>query len=163
MKLDLGCGKDKLEGFIGVDLYEPSADIKDDMVTLKTIEDNSIDEIRAFHVLEHLFEKDVKPALSSMFRVLKPQGKIHIQVPDLVWLCQDFVNQQEDARWGWKLQTLFGLQREENLIGEMHKTGFSADRLKKLLLEAGFVDVTSQSSWNEIYNQNTIDGIAKKP
>lgn len=163
MKLDLGCGKDKIEGFTGVDLYEPSADIKDDIVTLSTFKDDSIDEIRAFHILEHMFEKDIKPALASMYRVLKPEGKVHIQVPDLVWLCQDFINQREDDRWGWKLQTLFGLQREDNLIGEMHKTGFSADRLRKLLIDTGFVNISSQSSWNEKYNQNTIDGFGMKP
>lgn len=163
MKLDIGCGKEKVEGYVGVDLYEPTADIKDDITTLATFEDNSIDEIRTFHTLEHLFEKDVIPALQSMYRVLKPDGHIHIQVPDLLWVLEDFLRQRDEDRWGWKLQTIFGLQREDNPIGELHKTGFSHLRLKRLMVGVGFADVHCQSDWSEKYNQYVINGKGLKP
>lgn len=163
MKLDIGCGKDKLEGYVGVDLYEESADIKDDITTLYRFSDNSIEEVRAFHLLEHLFEKDIKKSLESIFRVLKPRGRAVIEVPDLIWLFKDFLGLEDSQRWGWKIQTIFGLQREHNAIGELHKTGFSIERLERLLKDVGFIDIKVVSSFSEKYNQGVLDAEATKP
>jgi ubiquinone/menaquinone biosynthesis C-methylase UbiE len=41
--------------------------------------DNSVDEIVAMHVLEHIFRPD--PVMNELHRVLKPGGKMLIEVP----------------------------------------------------------------------------------
>lgn len=47
-----------------------------------SIRDASVDEIRAVDVLEHLPYRQTDAALRDWARVLKPGGKIYIQVPD---------------------------------------------------------------------------------
>jgi predicted SAM-dependent methyltransferase len=158
-KLDIGAGADKLDGYLSVDLYAP-ADIQDDVTKLEKIKDNTISEIRAFHLLEHLKDSDVPLALAAMFRVLSPGGRVMIEVPDLIWLFQDFLNTPEPGRWGWKIQTIFGLQSHE---GEFHRTGFSGERLGKMLVETGFSRISVDVVFSEKYNQGIIDAVGYKP
>lgn len=159
LKLDIGSSIERVEGYTSVDLYMP-AEIRDDVTKLEQFTNESVEEVRVYHLLEHLKTDDVPIALGQIFRVLKPHGKIEIEVPDLVWLLEDFLNTPEMERWGWKLQTLFGMQNHE---GEFHRTGFSGPRLRQLLIRAGFEDVVSVCKFNEKYNQGIIDAVGYKP
>lgn len=159
MKLNVGSGEERLEGYTSVDLYMP-ADIKDDITKLETIPDNSVEEVRIYHVLEHLKNDDFIPALKAIYRVLQPRGKLVLEVPNLLWLFQDFLDTPEDGRWGWKIQTIFGLQNHE---GEYHRNGFSGERIAKALKETGFVRIAIDECFPEKYNQGVIDGTAYKP
>ena len=159
VKLNIGSGGDVIEGYTSVDLYA-EADIKDDITKLSTIKDNSVDQVLTTHVLEHLKEADVLPAMYAIYRVLKPGGEWLIEVPDLVWVLEDFLKTPEDARWGWKLQTIFGLQSHE---GEYHRTGFSAERLANMLKSVGFTKIRMDTSVSEKYNQGVINAIVMKP
>ena len=51
----------------------------------------------------------------------------------------------EEHRWGWSLDTIFGLQTHP---GEYHKTGFSAARIEGLMAEAGFAQVRVSWIWS---------------
>lgn len=85
MKLNLGCGEDwrKLEGFDGVDSVDFGQkhiiDIERD--GLRTIPDDSIDEIRAWNFLEHISMDREIFVMNEMWRVLKVGGLVHIKVP----------------------------------------------------------------------------------
>ncbi len=80
-KLNLGCGEDKKDGYINVDwspLVKP--DVAHDLnATPYPFEDNSVDLIEAFHVLEHL-EKPFA-LMKEFHRILKAGGVLHIKVP----------------------------------------------------------------------------------
>ena len=52
LKLDLGCGQNKQEGFTGVDLYAPWADVKLDLFKFPwPWKDGAVDEIHCSHAL----------------------------------------------------------------------------------------------------------------
>ena len=58
IKLDIGCGKNKKEGFVGVDIDPNSkADIIASALDLP-LKDNSVDEIQSLHLVEHFFPED---------------------------------------------------------------------------------------------------------
>lgn len=80
-KLNLGCGEDKKEGYINVDWSPlPKPDVVHDLNKLPyPFEDNSIDLIEAFHVLEHLDTPFV--IMKEFHRILKVGGTLHVKVP----------------------------------------------------------------------------------
>jgi predicted SAM-dependent methyltransferase len=74
MKLDLGCGKAKREGFVGVDISaDCDADIVHDLsVTPWPFADASIDEVHCAHFFEHLDGAQRVRFMEELFRILKP-------------------------------------------------------------------------------------------
>lgn len=82
MRLDLGCGKNKREGFIGVDSIQfDGVDIVQDLKEKWQWEDDSVEEIHASHFLEHFDSFERIHILNESYRVLKPGGKMTIITP----------------------------------------------------------------------------------
>jgi len=84
LKLNLGCGYNKVPGYINVDnnpLCEP--DLIIDLESTLPWEDNSVDEIILNHVLEHLGQntKIYFKIWQEFYRILKDGAKIMIAVP----------------------------------------------------------------------------------
>lgn len=86
MKLDLGCGKNKKEGYIGIDKIDYStlyskgefiqADIDKEELPIKN---NTIQEVYTRDFLEHT--QDLTHVLEEIHRVTKNNAQIKIQVP----------------------------------------------------------------------------------
>ena len=76
--LDLGCGRIKIPGAIGVDLNRAAtaADVIADLNHPLPFRDNSFDEVRAVHVIEHL--QDVMQAMGEIHRVIRAGGSIFL-------------------------------------------------------------------------------------
>ncbi len=79
--IELGCGKKKKSGRIGVDKVDLSevdivADIEDGLPFLP---DDSVDEIHCRSVLEHI--ENFENVIKEIVRVLKKDGKAHVFVP----------------------------------------------------------------------------------
>ena len=85
MKLNLGCGYNKLDGFTNVDIQEScEPDILVDLEELPwPFESNSADEVVLCHVLEHLGEtSDVYlKIIQELYRVSQHSAQILITVP----------------------------------------------------------------------------------
>ena len=140
MKLNLGCGYNKLEGYINVDhdaLCKP--DIVADLEATLPFEDSSVDEIVMFHVLEHLGQ-DTKTYLSiwkEFYRVLKDQGVIKITVPH--WQHENFHHDPTHVRKVTPVGVdMFSQERNLNTI----KTGGSETTLGlQLNIDIGVTEV----------------------
>ena len=78
MKLNLGSSDRHFPGFNNVDIAEP-ADIIADLTEKWPWEDNSIHEIRAWDIIEHLPNKI--QTMNEAYRVLVPGGVFDIDVP----------------------------------------------------------------------------------
>lgn len=82
LKLDLGCGKNKREGFTGVDsIAFEGVDIVADLNELWPFEDGSVDEAHASHTLEHLTAPQRVHFANELYRVLKVGGTATIITP----------------------------------------------------------------------------------
>lgn len=87
IKIDLGCGKNKKEGFVGVDQYPmEGVDVVLDIGTSPwPWEDDSVDEAHSSHFLEHLTNFEDKwqrtHFFNELYRVLKPGAKCTIIIP----------------------------------------------------------------------------------
>lgn len=80
VRLDIGCGRSKFKGTLGVDIVAlPGVDVVADLTRGLPFRDNSISEIYTSHTLEHV---DNLPAvMEELWRVCKPNALVHIWVP----------------------------------------------------------------------------------
>lgn len=83
MKLDLGCGHRKREGFVGVDSSpDCGADIVHDLTQMPwPFDDESVDEVHSSHFLEHLDGAERIAFMDELYRVMKPGAKAQIITP----------------------------------------------------------------------------------
>jgi|TARA_B100000315_G_scaffold256942_1_gene304255 SAM-dependent methyltransferase len=85
MRLNLGCGNNKMDGYLNVD--SQAACLPDQVVDLETFpwpfDDDSVAEIVMSHVLEHLGEtkKVYLSIIKEIYRICQPDAEINITVP----------------------------------------------------------------------------------
>ncbi|MDJ0568162.1 MAG: hypothetical protein QNJ53_03870 [Pleurocapsa sp. MO_192.B19] len=83
LRLNLGCGIKRLDGYINVDRFGDP----DRLFDLETFpypwENNSVAEIEMHHVLEHLGQQTATylKIIQELYRICQPEAKIHITVP----------------------------------------------------------------------------------
>ncbi len=81
MKIDLGCGSKKKEGFTGVDIQKlPGVDVVVNIGKEKLpFKDNSVEEMYSNECL--CYVDDLEFILKEIYRVCKPKAKIHFILP----------------------------------------------------------------------------------
>lgn len=147
IKLDIGCGEYPIPGFEGVDPYIESATYKCNMWSTP-FDESSVDEIFSSHALEHIPTKMVIPTLSEWKRIIKPNGKITIRVPDLEWCVNRWLKTRGT---GWDLAIIFGNQNHD---GEFHKTGFTKAIMIHYLSKVGLRITTYETLFT--HEQQTL-------
>lgn len=133
MKLHLGCGKYDWEGYTNIDA-KPAPHVKYLDVSQLPFEDNSVDEIYSSHLFAYFDREEGEKILSEWFRVLKPDAKLYIAVPDfsaIKKLSSHFPI--EDV-----LGPLYGKMGETPIY---HKTVYDERSLSKLLHKVGFKEI----------------------
>jgi predicted SAM-dependent methyltransferase len=153
MKLNLGCGTNKLDGFINIDGH---ADSKPDVV-LDISQDvlpyiaGTVDEVVLFHCIEHIPEKCHDWVLGEIHRVLKPGGKFLVSYPEFITCSNCYSSNYKGQRDFFKA-TIYGRQSHP---GDAHvalmDTKFFTTRLRRL----GFNNIMS-SPESELEFYNTI-------
>lgn len=147
IRLDIGSGAEPKEGFTGVDFYVVAPGIVNAPMDKLPYEDEEVDEIYSSHALEHITKYEVVPTLREWRRVLKFDGRLTIEVPDMVWVCENWLKYRDN---GWNMDAIFGMQTSP---GQCHKTGFTRNLMCAYLEEAGFegreVDIFTAFSHNQ--------------
>lgn len=136
LKLHLACGLDYQPGYINVDLYPLEGAQIDAQYDARVLPygDNSVDEIRAFHIIEHFDWWEGQRALTEWYRALKPGGRLWLETPDFLSSCQAFVNGDINVR-----NSLYGHFFATPWIeGQTHKFLFTEEQLVCQLQWVGF-------------------------
>lgn len=144
IKLNLGAGGVNCPGYLSVDLYDKRAQVKMDITKLD-FDDSSVTEILASHVFEHLNPYHSLDILKDWNRVLRPGGKLIMEMPNIEELCKRFVTASTGERYGI-LNAIYG---SVNTTGEggpdnitsPHLFGWWPQSLHDHLTNAGFVDI----------------------
>ena len=80
MKLNLGCGKIRKEGYVNIDkIDDPAVDLVCDITKGLPFKDNSIHEVYTRHTLQQIFEYD--KIMEEIHRVCKQNSLVTIIVP----------------------------------------------------------------------------------
>lgn len=144
IKLNLGSGGVSYDKYLSVDLYDPRAHIKMDITKLD-FDDNSVSEILASHVFEHLNPYHALDILKDWLRVLKPGGKLIMEMPDIEQLCKRFVTASKGERYGI-LNAIYGSVNTTGIGGDdnitsPHLFGWYPDILGDHMWNAGFRNI----------------------
>ncbi|MGB9676570.1 MAG: class I SAM-dependent methyltransferase [Candidatus Bathyarchaeales archaeon] len=121
LNLDVGCGSNKREGFLGVDVNKTDAvDVVADATHLP-FKDCCVDYVYSRMCIQHI--KDDMKALEEMYRVIKNGGKLHLIIASF---------------YGFLFYKL-GLSESSGRYAVFHL--YYARKLKTMLEKAGFVNV----------------------
>jgi SAM-dependent methyltransferase len=153
MRLNLASHGDNRPGFINIDFDHPEANLKADVSALP-FQDNSVEHILAFHILEHfraggyephlsnpLNPKTAMDALAEWRRVLQPEGLLEIKVPDfekIVWL---YYNYPQWARAVSSVNAPFGSFSDWLISNGQHQCLFDKNTMNQLLILCGFKNI----------------------
>ena len=145
MKLHIG-GKIKKDGWKIMNIQKnPEVDFIGDLSDLSQFQDESIEEIYASHVLEHVDQKKALKTLEGVNRVLKTKGKFYISVPDMDTLCHFFINPLTDSKIKFHvMRMMFGGQIDKN---DYHYFGWNYEFMQDYLKRANFTKIERVASF----------------
>ncbi len=143
MKLHIGCGKKYLDGYKHLDVIDfDHVDYVCDTRQLTMIDDESVLEIYACHILEHVERNEVVAVLSEWRRVLKPGGILRVAVPDFEAVVAEYQNTGDLSQFQG---LLYGGQTYDY---NYHHVAFDFTLLEAFFREAGFVGF-QRYDWRE--------------
>lgn len=156
VKLNLGCGKTRIPGFINIDsnLKAIGADIILDLNDInKFFENESIELVYMSHILEYYDYEKGLDLLKNIFKLLLPKGIIRIAVPDFYILSSLYLKHNVD------LKTIIGplygkWKNNDEYI--YHKTVYDMKILTTQLETAGFTDI-KKWNWRETEHADIDD------
>ena len=176
-KINLGCASRLLEGYLNIDTDSldcieeryPSIQINRKCDFLQAnffdleFEDNSLTEIRADSLIEHLSFKEEKIFFFKVRQLLTSGGMLYLETPDFnatvsKWIeanddWKDFYRDDPDAikdthwfgtysygydnKWGYLMASIFGPQNGE---GQFHKNAYTENKFRSIFKYLDFAD-----------------------
>lgn len=126
MKLDLGCGPNKKEGFIGVDCRAfPGVDVVADLTKPWPWQDETVEEVHCSHMIEHLTAPERIAFVNELYRVLKKGAKATIIAPH--WASTraygDLTHQWPPVCEMW----FYYLSKDWRAMNAPHNDGYTCD------------------------------------
>jgi hypothetical protein len=146
IKFNMGCGRDRLPGYLGVDMHSDTADIKQDIMKLD-LPEQCADEIFASHVIEHIPQHRAPKVLEKWLATLKDGGMLVMETPDLAGLCKDYL-EQDGADQHMTAMCIYGAhvdritpETQEKGALSPHLWGYTPKSLADLCMSVGFKDI----------------------
>lgn len=175
IKLNLGCGPNCKDGWVNIDLFDSSADLRLDLREPWAFPDSCVSYIYSEHVFEHFeFHEEVPHFLREALRVLEPGGVFDVVVPDTETPLKAYGN-QDATYWStlasawhpdWCQTELDHINFHFRQDGE-HKYAWDTVTLARTLQASGFASI-SQRAYNPLLDTEarrvgSLYVLAKKP
>jgi predicted SAM-dependent methyltransferase len=96
LRLHLGCGGVRKEGWVNVDLLGDPVDVAWDLSKPLPFDDGSVDAVFHEHLLEHLPLQSGIGFSKECFRVVRPGGIVRVGVPDAGRLLASYLDPSDD-------------------------------------------------------------------
>lgn len=175
LKLHLGCGPNRKDGWVNVDLLDSGSDLQLDIREPWPFPGNSASYIYSEHVFEHFeLHHEASHFLQEALRVLKSGGIFDVVVPDTEMALKAYGNPRS-AYWpdaakpwhpDWCQTELDHINYHFRQDGE-HKYAWDAETLTRKLQSAGFISV-SRREFNpmldtDVRRVGSLYMLARKP
>lgn len=154
LKVNLGCGRHTLDGWFCIDKAQhPEASRPVDLISdvcKIDLPDQCAVVLQAIHLWEHLYPWECEVMITEWKRLLRPGGKLILEMPDLLKTCTNILSGRDDGRhpgqlgmWG-----LYGDPRTKDPL-MMHRWAWTYKTLRKFLVGYGFVHIVeSETKWH---------------
>ena len=161
IKLHIGCGDDKWQGYINIDVVptEGADALMDVSKDLHLVPSNIASEIRLESVFEHFYQYEQDRILKNFLRILKKDGKLVIKwLPDFDAVIDAYLNKKDILvdkclDISKVRQYIYGEISHEDSPNELHKDIFTKDTIRNLLERNGFF---VEEIKNEIFGEEKI-------
>lgn len=149
LKLNLGCGVGKIEGFINVDIDETlKPDKVFDIRGAFPLEDNSCSQVVMYHTLEHLEKTFWQGLFIEVSRVLEIGGKFWLTFPEYPVVWKYWESNHRGMREFWE-RCMFG---RGTTLHDRHISVTARGEVEKFLFRSGFLIEISQVEPQEDHN-----------
>lgn len=150
MRINYGCGRRVLDGYFNIDaqhndkaprppeLIHALEFMCDGAILHPTpLEDGCADELFAAHLIEHFFEWEAPHVIREWARLLKPGGKLILELPDIIKAAQNLLAGMKPQMCIFPLYG-DGSHKDPYMC---HKFGYSPASIKALVEQNGFIKV----------------------
>lgn len=135
MKLNLGCGHVKMDGYVNIDCNPNlKPDLIHDITRPLPYENETIEDVWLIHVLEHLPKKHHFDLFREVNRVLKPGGLFVLAYPEWTKCASNYLLNVKGMKDFWE-NTLYGRQSTPS---DFHVCIVDTSILTPLLVNMGF-------------------------
>lgn len=152
MKLHLGCGKRYKEGYVNIDAKSQKADLLWDKLNALPYEHNSVSEIMAIHLFEHIWPSEAREHVRHWYSLLKPGGKLILEMPDLYKAARNYIRDVDRGSVSPNITMamfpIFG-DNPDKTVYDCHKWGWTFRTILPVLQDAGFKAITEMpTQWH---------------
>jgi predicted SAM-dependent methyltransferase len=153
-KLNLGCGRHPLPGWLNSDYHpESNRELYLDVRKPFPFEPATFRYVYSEHMIEHLTPSQAHFMLSECWRVLRPGGRLRVATPNLVFLidlyrADKLPLQQHYLAWAAQASGLPAEQAEDSYIINHfvrawgHRFIYDEKSLRRAMERAGFAEIT---------------------
>ena len=173
INLNLAAGTWKPEGWISVDIRSRDGVLLVmDLSSVFPIKSNSIGAIFCSHFLEHLSLKDGLVFLKECYRILLPNGKIRVSVPDFKLLVSKYL----EGKWdGVEEEIPAGNRSILEVLNcetfypyveppeKSHNAQYDEELLCKVMNDAGFQDIVRSNFRKSKWEEFRVVGLDNRP
>lgn len=164
--LNLGCGARHLpKPFINVDLAanwcDTPPDLSHDISKPLPFDEGAVDEVHGYHIFEHFYRYETDAILDDWVRVLKPGGKLVLEMPcldkifNLIRHCLDTQQEMPDNL------TMWGLYGDPNYYDPSmcHRWCYSVAELGSMFADRGLKWTTEKPQTHQPLRDMRMVGI----
>lgn len=154
-KINYGCGKRVLTGFINIDavvnpgaprppevLHELTFDASGALQHKTPLPDDCADELLSVHFLEHLYSWQSAAVIQEWRRLLKPGGLLVLELPNLVKCAKNLLALKSAGGRPLQQMAMWGIYGDDTLRDPYmcHRSGWWPEALIEFLTAHGFSD-----------------------
>jgi hypothetical protein len=150
VKLNLGCGYEKLNGYVNIDCNEAVApDVVLDFTTESfPYANGSVQQVVMFHTIEHIQKKFHLGLLLEIRRVLQPEGTLLLSYPEFSKIAENWKTNYLGKREFWEA-TIYGRQSSPS---DFHVSLMDSKQFSCVLISAGYHILHCIPEVDEPYN-----------
>jgi SAM-dependent methyltransferase len=158
VQLNVCCGRHVLDKWINIDVT-PSAhkkaqgrvpDVLADMRQIP-LPDGCADELMCIHGIEHVLPWEADVALKEWLRLLKPGGRLVLELPDLAKCCENLLSGYMVRDKHPDQMGLWGIYGDSTLGDPhmMHRYGYTPQSMREKLHANGYVEISdARPEWH---------------